>query len=156
MTPETERLYIERDKAYKDLIRLYEDKASILDHPSITTYSIPMKERIASLTAQIEKATSEKEKTITALENGLYATNKFTTDECTEIAEGLWVYINESLPVFREWKESPSDQPSVTDEQIDLFARAYGDIIEGNKNGEITFAYREGAQAMRDGKIPSK
>jgi hypothetical protein len=46
-------------------------------------------------------------------------------------------------------------QADVTDEDIDLYSRAYGELTEGNRNGEIMFAFRHGAEAFRDGKIVS-
>jgi len=163
---------IELSKAKDELIAMYEYRASILSHPMITTYSIPLKQKIASLTEQIneskevrysqtplkyfesrnggksaesmmndgemitpiyavqliseyvldcglfvepqaeqleDKETSED--TLTRLQNGLFATGRFTIDKCIELSEGLITYLNE------QWM-SPSEQPEVTDEEI--------------------------------------
>jgi hypothetical protein len=90
-----------------------------------------------------DKETSED--TLTRLQNGLFATGRFTIDKCIELSEGLITYLNE------QWM-SPSEQPEVTDEEIKNAAYEYYTSSEYyTLQAEVHFG--NGAKAMRDGKI---
>jgi hypothetical protein len=62
------------------------------------------------------------------IQNALYATNRFTTDECEQIAEGILNYINESpLP---DVTDHVRDEIMSDTEALSILQKRYDDLVD--------------------------